>query len=774
MAPLALLSLLALQLAGSYAATTENASTWWMSDIKRQGSVPFTDGRENYRVFRNVAEFGAKGDGSTDDAAAINRAISSGGRCGMGCNSSTTTPAIVYFPPGVYAISDSILLYYYTHLIGDARDPPTIKVRADFDKAFAVDGNPYGDDGKTWWRSRDNFFRQVRNFKIDLADADGKNVTGIHWPVAQATSLQNIEFNMAKHTGDGAVQQGVFIEDGSGGFMTDLVFNGGKYGLNVGSQQFTTRNLTFNGCQTAIHMVWNWLWTFHGVTINNSDVGIDMASRDASTGAPSVGSVLLLDSTVSNTKVAVATLFDPGQTGTNGTLVLDNVDMSSNVAAAVKREDTVVLQGNQHIDAWTQGRSYTGAAGETVQGPGRAVPKPAALTDAGGRVVTKSKPQYEDVPSSRFVSVKARGAKGDGVTDDTRAIQRVFDCLGAGDIVYFDHGAYLVTDTVRVPKDVKIVGEIWPLIMAGGNETFKNQRDPKPVFQIGRPGDRGNVEIQDVMFATAGPQPGAILVEFNVEGETKASAGLFDVHFRVGGAAGTHLQLDQCRKTPDSARVNPDCIGAFMLMHVTPSAGPYLENMWMWVADHEFDSVDPLAHPDDAQLTVYNGRGILIESTKGAWLWGTASEHNVLSNYQLNNARDVYMAFVQAETAYYQGRIDATQPFETNPAFADPDFSECAAEGAPCARTWGLRVTNSTGVFVYGAGLYNFFDNYDQECAKTNDCQLNMIGVDRSSVALFGVSTKASVNMVTLDGKPAVLDADNRNTFCGTVASFGL
>lgn len=26
--------------------------------------------------------------------------------------------------------------------------------------------------------------------------------------------------------------------------------------------------------------------------------------------------------------------------------------------------------------------------------------------------------------------------------------------------------------------------------------------------------------------------------------------------------------------------------------------------------------------------------------------------------------------------------------------------------------------------------------------------------------------------MVTLDGAPAVLDADNRNTFCGTVASF--
>ena len=36
------------------------------------------------------------GDGNTDDTAAIQDAISSGGRCGQGCSSSTTTPAVVY------------------------------------------------------------------------------------------------------------------------------------------------------------------------------------------------------------------------------------------------------------------------------------------------------------------------------------------------------------------------------------------------------------------------------------------------------------------------------------------------------------------------------------------------------------------------------------------------------------------------------------------------------------------------------------------------------
>ena len=41
--------------------------------------------------------------------------------------------------------------------------------------------------------------------------------------------------------------------------MTDLTFNGGRFGAFFGSQQFTTRNLTFNNCKTAIYMNWNWV-----------------------------------------------------------------------------------------------------------------------------------------------------------------------------------------------------------------------------------------------------------------------------------------------------------------------------------------------------------------------------------------------------------------------------------------------------------------------------------------------------------------------------------
>ena len=38
----------------------------------------------------------------------------------------------------------------------------------------------------------------------------------------------------------------------------DIVFNGGMYGMSVGNQQFTVRNITVNNANTAVHASWNW------------------------------------------------------------------------------------------------------------------------------------------------------------------------------------------------------------------------------------------------------------------------------------------------------------------------------------------------------------------------------------------------------------------------------------------------------------------------------------------------------------------------------------
>lgn len=44
-------------------------------------------------------------------------------------------------------------------------------------------------------------------------------------------------------------------ENGSGGWMSELTFRGGKWGILAGSQQYTVRTLWFYSCANAIGMI---------------------------------------------------------------------------------------------------------------------------------------------------------------------------------------------------------------------------------------------------------------------------------------------------------------------------------------------------------------------------------------------------------------------------------------------------------------------------------------------------------------------------------------
>jgi len=49
--------------------------------------------------------------------------------------------------------------------------------------------------------------------------------------------------------------QGIFIENGSGGLISDLTFTGGN-GITIGNQQFTMKALHFSNCGYAIEQIW--------------------------------------------------------------------------------------------------------------------------------------------------------------------------------------------------------------------------------------------------------------------------------------------------------------------------------------------------------------------------------------------------------------------------------------------------------------------------------------------------------------------------------------
>jgi Pectate lyase superfamily protein len=121
-------------------------------------------------------------------------------------------------------------------------------------------------------------------------------------------------------------------------------------------------------------------------------------------------------------------------------------------------------------------------------------------------------------------------AKGDGVTDDTVALQKVVnEITGSGRVAFFPAGTYLISDTLTVPNTQKDGSDAYGFTnLQGQNESkvvlrlkdnapgFDTPDTPKPMLTFGRHGSAdwfGN-SVRNMTFDVGESNPGATGLQF--------------------------------------------------------------------------------------------------------------------------------------------------------------------------------------------------------------------------------------------------------------------
>ncbi|KAG6009922.1 hypothetical protein E4U21_000693 [Claviceps maximensis] len=426
------------------------SGTYWMKNIRHTGLPPM-GANSSYPVFRDVTDpmfaGGAKGDGVTDDTAAINGTL-------------------VFFPSGTYLISSPILVYNYSQLVGDATNLPVIKTSPSFIGLGAIQTDVYAGDSS----GGECFYRQVRNFIARIGDTKMESVAGLHWQVAQATSLTNVAI-YASPAAD-TTQIGIFVENGSGGFMSDCTVDGGKYGLYGDNQQFTVRGFMFSSqTDSCICLLCDWGWIWSNLIVANSPVSITLLNPEAPAIQPP-GSIYLLDTSFLSVQTAVKANAMKNDILETSIMTFDNVHLQE-VKQFIEFTDgsdfeypdmnpPFLVLGNQH------------AVWGSIYGKNLCyVPRPPNLQSSRSETYTnnyfvRSRPQHLDLDVGSVVSVKDHGAKGDGATDDTEAVQSALLASTATNLIYFPAGSYLITSTILVPPHARVTGEVWSQLVASG------------------------------------------------------------------------------------------------------------------------------------------------------------------------------------------------------------------------------------------------------------------------------------------------------------------
>ncbi len=466
----------------------------------------------------------AIGDGKADDTAAIQSALDQAGKSAAG--------GIVWLPSGRYRISHSLLIPLAVRLYGVGATRPVLLL-ADhtpgFDKGvitmvvftggdqYAVGPVPvpvpsvlpYSD--KVRDANSATFYSAMSNIDFEMGQGNPA-AAGVRFRVAQHAFLSHIDF----HLGSGFA--GIYQ---AGNEAEDLHFYGGRYGIvsekTSPAWQFTLIDSTFDGQREAAIREHEVDLTLVNAQISHTPIGIDIDEGYSDS---------LWGKDVRFEHVSKAAVVISKEKSPFTQIGFENATASDVPVFARFRESGSTMAGPgaaYHVTAFNYGLTLNGlgqmghfAVNSQMQAVSSLPPR--------GRVI----PVLPGV--DQWANAMDLGAKGDGTTDDTAALQKAIDTHR---VVYLPMGHYMVTDTLHLREDTVLLGmhpSATQIDLAEETPAYQGVGNAKALVESAK---GGNAIIDGIGLATGGINPRATALIW------KAGEGSLVEDVRIHGGHGT-------------------------------------------------------------------------------------------------------------------------------------------------------------------------------------------------------------------------------------------
>jgi sugar lactone lactonase YvrE len=553
--------------------------------------------------------FGAVADGRADDTPALQKAIDA--------VQETTGEGVVLLPEGRYRLSTTVYVWPGIRVIGYGarrpafvlgdrtpgyQDPEKPRYLVFFAGRRPKDGSEPPD------ANPGTFFSALSNVDLEIG-AGNPGAVGVRARYAQHCFTSHVEFRIG--SGLAGVREG-------GNVAEDVRFVGGEYGIWTGTPspgwQYTLLDARFEGQRRAAIRE-----QAAGLTLIRPEFRNVKTAIEVEEGRPD--DLFVKDARLENVSgpAVIVSLEASPRTEIN----FENAACRDVATFALFRESgrrLVAPAATYVVKTFSHGLHYAdlAAPGETK-----------TVFDASP-VAALAPPVPSDlVPlpaGDTWANARELGARGDGTTDDTAALQKAVD---AHRTVYLPMGRYVVTDTLRLRPDSVLVGlhpDATQLVVPDRTPAFQGVGGPKPLLEAPK---GGTTVVIGIGLYTNGINPRAVAAKWMAGARSMMN----DVRFLGGhGTAG-----------PDGRRENP-----YNNVH---SADPDANRRWdsqypsLWVTDRGGGTFFDIWTP-----STFAQAGLLVSNTDTSGrVYEMSSEHHVRHEVQLHGVANWELHALQTE-----------------------------------------------------------------------------------------------------------------------------